>query len=151
MIKKERKKRYNSLKEFNGQKYTGMAVGGNHSWNYEHGTWNETKISPNSWKFEFISNKYRIRQAPIGTGALNNTQYHWYIIADQKVNKIDANTYSTTMTGLKYKVAHRRPNWNYWSNYYRQETYEEIIIRILEETIEKLKAGKQRGELINFF
>lgn len=151
MTRDEKRKYYNVLKEFNGQQYTGMKVGGKHRWNYKNGIWNETKVSPDKWKFEFISNKYRIRQAPLGTGAFNNTKYHWYIIADQKVNKIDANTYSTKMMGLKYKVAHKRPNWNYWNYQYHGETYEDRIVGILEEVIEKLKAKKKRRELSSFF
>jgi hypothetical protein len=43
------------------------------------------------------------------------TEYHWYILAHQNVKKVDANRYTTSMTGIKYKLAHRRAereNWN---------------------------------------
>ena len=151
MIVNEKRKSYNALKNFKGQHYSGMKVGGKHNWNYKDGTWIETKISPEKWQFEFIINKYRIHQAPEGTGALNNTKYHWYIIADQKVNKVDANTYNTRMIGLKYKVGHKRPNWNHWSYQYQRRTYEDRIIQILEDVIDKLKARKKSRELTNFF
>ncbi|MFX0135137.1 MAG: hypothetical protein ACFFDN_15955 [Candidatus Hodarchaeota archaeon] len=151
MSKNENRKYYNSIKEFNGQKYSGMTVGGKHSWNYNKGIWNETKIMPNKWKFDFTCNKYRNHQAPPGTGAPNKTEFHWYIIADQKVVKIDENTYQTVMEGLKYKVAHKRPNFKYWSYVYRHQSYEDKIIEILEETLKKLKAKKKKAELMNFF
>lgn len=151
MIEDEKRKYYNALKEYNGQKYTGMKVGGKHSWNYKDGNWNEIKISPDKWKFEFKCNKYRIPQAPQSTGALNNTKYHWYIIADQKVNKLNTNAYRTEMTGLKFKVAHKRPHWNHWSYHYKRETYEDRIINILEETLETLKNQRKARELTNFF
>ncbi|MFW9903396.1 MAG: hypothetical protein ACFFFH_03625 [Candidatus Thorarchaeota archaeon] len=151
MTKDGKRRIYNSIKEYNGQKYTGMKIGGKHRWNYKDGDWNETKIAPEKWKFEFICNKYRIHQAPVGTGALNNTKYHWYIIADQKVNKLDANTYRTEMTGIKYKVAHKRPHWNHWSYEYKRETYEDQIINILEEVLKTLKTKKENRELTKFF
>jgi hypothetical protein len=151
MTKEGKRRIYNTIKEHNGQKYTGMKKGGKHSWNYKDGDWNETKIAPEKWKFEFMCNKYRIHQAPVGTGALDNTKYHWYIIADQKVNKLDANTYSTEMTGVKYKVAHKRPHWNHWSYEYKKETYEDRIITILEEALKTLKTQKKNRELTKFF
>ena len=150
MSKDDKRRLYNTLKEFNGQKYTGMKIGGKHRWNYRDGNWNETKISPEKWNFEFICNKYRTHQAPVGTGALNNTKYHWYIIADQKVTKLDANTYRTEMTGLKFKVAHKRPHWNHWSFHYKKETYEDRVINILEEVLETLKTKRNNRELRKF-
>ena len=147
---KNTRKQYNALKSFNGKQYTGMRVGGRHSWDYKNGRWNETKIAPEKWRIDFSSKKFRTHHAPTGSGALNNTQYHWYIIADQRVNKLDANTYNTRMTGLKYKIAHRRPNWNHWSYEYHDETYEDIIIRILEETLENLRAKRRQRELTQY-
>ena len=57
MNKSKKKNFYDSVKEFNGQKYSGMMVGGKHSWNYKNGIWNETKVAPEKWKFEFSCNK----------------------------------------------------------------------------------------------
>lgn len=30
---------YNAMKSFNGQMYSGMAIGGSHTWNYQPGVW----------------------------------------------------------------------------------------------------------------
>ena len=151
MSENEYRKYYNSLKEYNGQKYSGMMVGGNHSWNYNDGIWNETKVTPNKWKFEFNCNKYRRHQAPSGTGVPNKTEYYWYIIANQKVVKIDENTYQTVMEGSKFKIGHKRPNWPRWSFEYHNESDEDKIIKILEDVLEKLKAKKKKKELFSFF
>ena len=77
--------------------------------------------------------------------------YHWYIIADQKVTKINENTYRTEMAGLKFKVAHKRPHWNHWSYHYKRETYDDRIIGILENVLETLKIQRKNRELTNFF
>ncbi len=151
MLKNEKTRHYDALKEHDGQKYTGMSVGGRHSWNYKDGTWNETKVSPNKWKFEFTCNKYRNHQAPQDTGAPNKTEFHWYIVADQKVVKLDENIYSTVMTGSKFLVSHKRPNWKYWRMQYDKESYEDKIIEILEGIIEKLKMKRKKKTLANFF
>ena len=46
------------------------------------------------------------------------------------------------MEGIKFKVAHRRPHWRFWSTEYPDhEPEREILIRILEEQLEKLKSG----------
>jgi hypothetical protein len=45
---------------------------------------------------------------PDGRAPAPNIEYHWYILADQTARKLDANTYSTEMVGLKYKLAHKR-------------------------------------------
>ncbi len=134
---------YNTLKEsVDGVKYTGMRIGGKHTWNYEKGIWKETKIAPDRWIFDYSSNKSRFYNAPEGTGALNNTQYHWFILADQKVIKIDANTYQTLMNGHKFKVAHKRPNWRMWNYEYNNVKYEDIIINFLEQVLRELKLKK---------
>jgi hypothetical protein len=150
MMKDEKRTHYDAIKEFNGHRYSGMKVGGSHSWLYPNGLWSETKVSPDKWQFGFTCDKHRIRQAPMGTGALNDTEYHWYIIADQRVKKLDENTYRTEMTGQKYKVAHKRPNWNHWSYQYCGEAYEDRIIRILEDVLRELKTRKERRDLLGF-
>jgi hypothetical protein len=147
----EKREYYNEVKDFNGQKYTGMQVGGSHSWRYDKGIWKETKITPDKWKFEFDCLKSRMHQAPSETGALDKTEYHWYIIADQKVVKMDENTYNTIMKGAKFKIGHKRPNWNNWNYQYHHESYEDKIIKILEEVIAQLKAKKRGKELTSYF
>lgn len=74
---------YNSLKTFNGQVYSGMAVGGSHTWNYDQGVWKETKEEPDLWKIDYKTTKRREKKAPKGSGAPLGTQYHWLIVAHQ--------------------------------------------------------------------
>ncbi|KID74503.1 uncharacterized protein G6M90_00g111760 [Metarhizium brunneum] len=45
----------NSLKSFNGQYYSGMVVGGSHTWNYDGGVWHEVKTEPDLWKIKLRS------------------------------------------------------------------------------------------------
>lgn len=74
---------YNALKSFNGQVYSGMAVGGSHTWNYDQGVWKETKIEPDLWKIDFDTTKRRAKNAPEGSGAAVGTEYHWLVVAHQ--------------------------------------------------------------------
>lgn len=74
---------YNALKSFNGQVYSGMAVGGSHTWNYDQGVWKETKTEPDLWKIDFETTKRRNKNAPQGSGAAVGTEYHWLIVAHQ--------------------------------------------------------------------
>lgn len=129
---------YEEYKEFNGRKYTGMKVGGSHKWYYDKGTWNEKKITPDKWELTYAANKKRAWDAPEGSGVPVGTEYHWYILAHQNVRKLDANNYSTSMTGIKYKLAHKRAgrlNWNTNDNQQRKQ-----LIQILEDLIVELKS-----------
>jgi len=74
---------YNALKSFNGQVYSGMAVGGSHTWNYDQGIWKETKAEPDLWKIDYETTKRRAKKAPRGSGAPVGTEYHWLIVAHQ--------------------------------------------------------------------
>jgi len=131
---------YNSLKKYNNKVYTGMRVGNSHNWNYTNGTWYEIKKAPDRWDFKFECLKTRINPAPNNTGASINTQFHWYIIADQIATKIDNNSYMTSMKGVKFKIGHKRPYWKTFSyNYPDQLSYKERIIKILEEILTELK------------
>ncbi|KAL4924222.1 uncharacterized protein BDV17DRAFT_221224 [Aspergillus undulatus] len=107
--------RYNSLKSYKGQYYSGMAVGGSHTWNYDQGVWKETKEEPDLWRIDYRTNKRRARNAPKGSGAPVGTEYHWLIVGHQHVKKIDANTYETTLEGSKYKLAYKSASSNSWS------------------------------------
>jgi hypothetical protein len=106
---------YDAAKEFEGQRYTGMKVGRSHKWYYAEGEWRERKVTPDDWTFTYEVHKRRAGKAPEGSGAPVGTEYHWYILADQIVRKLDANTYSTSMNGLKVKLAHKRANSDKWS------------------------------------
>ncbi|RAK99560.1 uncharacterized protein BO80DRAFT_126954 [Aspergillus ibericus CBS 121593] len=106
---------YNALKSYKGQMYSGMAVGGSHTWRYDQGTWKETKEEPDLWRIDYQTNKRRARNAPAGSGAPVGTEYHWLIVGHQHVKKIDANTYETHLTGSKYKLAYKSASSNSWS------------------------------------
>lgn len=110
-----RQSTYDQFKEFQGQRYTGMKVGRRHKWRYDQGEWTERKITPDRWEFQYAVVKRRAGRAPEGSGAPVGTAYRWYIVADQVVTKLDANSYMTEMVGLKYKVAHRRADKTSWS------------------------------------
>lgn len=69
-----------------------------------------------------------------------DTGYHWYILADQHARKIDKDSYDTLMTGLKFKVGHRRPYWKRWSyDYPGQSSCEERVKEILWQALEGLE------------
>lgn len=115
IIRKDISKGYNEYKEFEGKKYTGMRVGGVHHWHYERGEWKEKKVAPYKWEFTYATNKRRAWNAPEGSGVPVGTEYHWYVLAHQNVRKLDTNIYTTSMDGLKYKLAHKRVGINRWS------------------------------------
>jgi hypothetical protein len=130
-------KGYNEYKDFEGKKYTGMRVGGIHQWYYDKGEWKEKKIAPDKWEFTYATNKRRAWQAPEGSGVPVGTEYHWYLLAHQNVRKLDANSYTTSMEGLKYKLAHKRAEIGKWSS--TDYAQKERLIQILEGLIDQLK------------
>jgi hypothetical protein len=130
-------KGYNEYKEFEGKKYTGMRVGATHQWYYDRGEWKEKKITPDKWEFTYATNKRRAWNAPEGSGVPVGTEYHWYILAHQNVWKLDANSYATSMTGLKYKLAHKRIGREKWSS--TDNVQRKLLIQILQELIDQLK------------
>jgi len=136
-IKKDISKSYNQFKEFEGKKYTGMKVGRTHKWYYDKGEWKEKKVTPDKWQFTYNVTKRRAGIAPEGSGVPLGTEYHWYILANQNVKKIDANSYTTSMIGLKYKVAHKRAEKNSWSS--SEDAQRKRLIKILQRSIEELK------------
>lgn len=136
---------YDDLKEYNGRKYMGMPVGRRHEWNYPNGIWKERKLAPDRWIFSFQSMKTRVKGAPVNSGAPINTQYHWCILADQRVRKVDKDAYETFMEGLKFKVSHKRPHWLKWSSEYADNVSDkERAIAILEEVTEKIRDCAER-------
>jgi hypothetical protein len=136
-VKKDISKSYNQFKEFEGKKYTGMKVGRTHKWYYDKGEWKEKKLTPDKWQFTYNVTKRRAGNAPEGSGVPVGTEYHWYILANQSVKKLDANNYTTSMIGLKYKLAHKRAERNNWSS--SDNAQREKLIEILEELIENVK------------
>jgi hypothetical protein len=136
-FKKDISKSYNQFKEFEGKKYTGMRVGRTHKWYYDKGEWKEKKVTPDKWQFTYNVTKRRAGNAPEGSGVPVGTEYHWYILANQNVKKLDANNYTTSMIGLKYKLAHKRAERNNWSS--SDNAQRKKLIEILEELIDNVK------------
>src|SRR5213595_601112 len=106
---------YNKFKKFEGKQYTGMKVGRSHKWYYDKGEWKEKKITPDLWEISYAVTKRRAGRAPEGSGVPVGTAYHWYILAHQNVEKLNANDYTTSLSGLKFKIAHRRAATGKWS------------------------------------
>jgi hypothetical protein len=136
-VKKDISKSYNQFKEFQGKNYTGMKVGRTHKWYYDKGEWKEKKVTPDKWQFSYNVTKRRAGNAPEGSGVPVGTEYHWYILANQNVKKLDANNYTTSMIGLKYKLAHKRADKNNWSS--SDNAQRKRLIEILESLIENIK------------
>jgi hypothetical protein len=144
ILEEDAAKTYNEFKVFEGKKYTGMRVGGRHKWHYEKGEWNEKKVTPDRWKFSYAVPKRRAGHAPPGSGVPIGTEYHWYILAHQNVRKLDENTYSTAMTGLKYKLAHKRAGRDTWST--SERVQRQHLVKILQEMIDDLSSEPQAIE-----
>jgi hypothetical protein len=135
--KKSRKVSYDEFKVYNGKQYTGMTVGRSHSWHYDKGDWKETKITPDLWQIYYAVTKRRKGKAPKGSGVPVGTGYHWYIMAHQDVRKLNANDYSTVLSGFKYKVAHKRATKKTWSA--TATTQRKRLLEFLKGMIRQLK------------
>ncbi len=129
---------YDAFKEFEGKRYTGMKIGRGHKWHYDPGEWTEKKVTPDKWEFRFAVTKRRRGKAPEGSGVPVGTDYHWYILAHQQTSKVDANSYTTEMAGLKYKLAHRRADRPTWSA--SDAAQRRRLIKILKDMIATLEA-----------
>src|SRR5437870_12926456 len=99
---------YNKFKKFEGKQYTGMQVGRSHKWYYDQGEWKEKKITPDLWEISYAVTKRRAGRAPEGSGVPLGTEDHWYVLAHQNVCKINANDYTTSLSGLTFKIAYRK-------------------------------------------
>jgi hypothetical protein len=135
--KKDLAESYNKFKEFEGKPYTGMKIGRGHYWIYDKGQWKETKITPDKWELSYAVTKRRKGKAPEGSGVPVGTKYHWYILAHQIVEKLNANDYSTEMVGLKYKLAHQRANKDDWN--ISERAQKKRLLRILQELVANLE------------
>lgn len=133
---------YDQFKEHEGKRYTGMKVGRGHKWKYEAGDWTEKKVTPDKWEFQYSVVKRRKGRAPEGSGAPVGTAYGWYILAHQVVTKLDGNSYTTEMAGVKWKLAHKRADKASWSASERAQR--KRLVHILRETIAELE--RQPGE-----
>jgi len=143
--KKVRKKRtptkvaasYEAIKNYNGKQYLGMQIGRSHKWYYDKGEWKDKKITPDLWEIRYAVTKRRAGKAPRGSGAPVGTGYHWYIMAHQEVIKLNADDYSTVLSGLKYKVAHKRAAKGNWSA--SVPTQRKTLLKFLKEMVAQLE------------
>lgn len=135
---------YDDLKGFEGETYSGMAVGGRHVWHYTDAVRCEEKVAPERWNFTLTSVKRRDRPAPPDSGAPPLTEYHWYVLAHQWARKVDTDSYRTFMAGVKVKLAHKRPQWRQWSDAYPgNASSQEKVLALLEETAGALRADRE--------
>ena len=128
---------YDAFKEFEGRRYTGMKIGRGHKWNYDTGIWTEKKVTPDQWEIHYAVTKRRVGKAPEGSGVPVGTGYHWYILAHQNVTKLNANEYTTSLTGMKFKLAHRRADKGTWSA--SVQAQRRHLITILKQVSEDLE------------
>jgi hypothetical protein len=135
--KKDLTESYNQYKKFEGRQYTGMKVGRSHKWYYDKGEWKETKITPDLWEISYAVTKRRAGKAPEGSGVPVGTAYHWFILAHQDVRKLNANDYTTSMTGLKFKLAHKRFDHEKWN--VSAKTQRKHLVAFLKEMIVELE------------
>ncbi|MEW6467410.1 MAG: hypothetical protein AB1458_00715 [Bacteroidota bacterium] len=136
-VRKDSAASYDRFKRHEGKFYTGMKVGRRHKWYYGQGEWKERKVTPDKWEITYNVTKRRAGKAPEGSGVPVGTEYHWLIIANQNVKKLNANDYSTAMSGYKYKVAHKRAGSEKWSASERAQR--KRTIQLLGELAEQLK------------
>ena len=89
------------------------------------------KITPDKWEFTFDVDKRRSGKAPEGSGVPVGTEYHWYPNTSN-VRKLDANNYTTSMTGLKFELAHKRAEKDKWS--VSENAQRKQLIQVLRES-----------------
>jgi hypothetical protein len=128
---------YNRFKAFGGKEYTGMTVGRSHKWYYDKGVWRDVKITPDLWGISYAVTKRRAGHAPKGSGASVGTDYHWVILAHQHVEKLNADDYTTAMSGFKFKLAHRREGKEKWN--ISAKTQKKHLIEFLQQMIAQLE------------
>lgn len=128
---------YDRFKEYKGRRYTGVQVGRGHTWHYDPGLWKETKRTPDLWGIHFAVTKRRAGHAPKGSGVPVGTEYNWLIVAHQVVRKLNANDYSTELTGSKFKVAHKRADKGVWS--VTEKGQRARMVRFLRDLADRLE------------
>jgi hypothetical protein len=143
-LKKDVAASYNHWKIYQGTQYTGMKIGRSLKWYYDKGVWKDKKITPDMWEIDYSVIKRRAGHAPEGSGVPVGTEYHWFILAHQHVRKLNADDYTTTMNGLKFKLAHKRydkPNWSASDKAQRKK-----LIKILKQHIAQLEKELEEDE-----
>jgi hypothetical protein len=114
-----------------------MEVARTHKWYYDQGEWKEKKIRPDQWEINYAVTKRRAGKAPEGSGVPVGTEYRWYIMAHQHVRKLNANDYTTALSGFKFKIAHKRFDKENWSASERAQR--KALIRYFQQMIKQLE------------
>ena len=114
-----------------------MQIGRSHKWYYDKGEWKDKKITPDLWEIRYEVTKRRAGKAPKGSGAPVGTGYHWYILAHQEVLKLNEDDYTTVLSGLKYKIAHKRAAKGNWSA--SIPTQHKTLLKFLKEMVAQLE------------
>jgi hypothetical protein len=128
---------YETIKDYKGKQYVGMQIGRSHKWYYDKGEWKDKKITPDLWEIRYAVTKRRAGKAPRGSGAPVGTGYHWYILAHQEVLKLNEDDYTTVLSGLKYKIAHKRAAKGNWSA--SVPTQRKTLLKFLKEMVAELE------------
>ncbi len=128
---------YETIKNYNGKQYVGMQIGRSHKWYYDKGEWKDKKITPDLWEIRYAVTKRRAGKAPKASGAPVGTGYHWYIMALQEVLKLNEDDYKTVLSGLKYKIAHKRAAKGNWSA--SVPTQHKTLLKFLKEMVAQLE------------
>jgi hypothetical protein len=137
---------YNQHKYHKGKQYTGLQVGRGLKWYYDKGEWKDAKITPDLWRIHFAVTKRRAGKAPKGSGAAVGTGYHWFILGHQTVEKLNADDYSTVLSGVKLKIAHKRAGKGSWS--VKTPTQRKHLINFLKNWIRQLEKNVIRLEIL---
>jgi hypothetical protein len=137
---------YDTWKFFEGQFYKGMKIGRSHKWYYDKGEWHDKKITPDLWEINYAVTKRRAGKAPKGSGVPVGTEYHWFILAHQMVKKLNADDYTTSLSGTKYKVAYKKAETGKWSASPRAQRNR--MIRFLEDMLHDLKQQAKADEKV---
>jgi hypothetical protein len=128
---------YETIKQYNGKQYVGMQIGRSHKWYYDKGEWKDKKITPDLWEIRYAVTKRRAGKAPKSSGAPVGTAYHWYIMAHQEVLKLNEDDYTTVLSGLKYKIAHKRAAEGNWSA--SAAAQRKTLLKFMKEMVAQLE------------
>src|SRR5204863_10056071 len=112
----------------------------------DRGEWKEKKITPDLWQIGYAVTKRRAGRAPEGSGVPVGTEYHWYVIAHQNTTKRTANAYTTSLTGLKFKIAHKRAGSEKWSA--TPKTQRKRMITFLRSVLADLEKQRDREDAV---
>lgn len=137
---------YNKFKEYKGTFYTGAKIGRHQKWYYDQGEWKEQKVTPERWEFNYAVTKRRAGKAPEGSGVPVGTGYHWFILAHQFAEKLNPDDYSTVMTGLKFKLAHKRASKGTWNA--SDPVQRKNLIRILKDLIAEIESVPEKTTMV---